>query len=122
MRPSKIVCIGWNYKSHVSELKSKYPEVPTIFFIWQAVYKGYYKAWHEVPIATIKNPKGKTRTMSTMNAGKMACSQMARYVWNERCSISVSMEGREDAEEDPLDEYLQEVLCKNRRLSDFHFE
>ncbi len=32
MRPSKIVCIGWNYKSHVSELKSKYPEVPTIFF------------------------------------------------------------------------------------------
>jgi len=30
--PSKIVCIGWNYKSHVSELKSKYPEVPTIFF------------------------------------------------------------------------------------------
>ena len=32
MRPSKIVCIGWNYKSHVSELKSKYPEVPTIVF------------------------------------------------------------------------------------------
>jgi len=32
MRPSKIVCIGWNYKSHVSELKSKLPEVPTIFF------------------------------------------------------------------------------------------
>ena len=32
MRPTKIVCIGWNYKSHVSELKSKLPEVPTIFF------------------------------------------------------------------------------------------
>ena len=32
MRPSKIVCIGWNYRSHVSELKSKLPEVPTIFF------------------------------------------------------------------------------------------
>ncbi len=32
MRPTKIVCIGWNYKTHVSELKSKYPEVPTIFF------------------------------------------------------------------------------------------
>ena len=32
MIPSKIVCIGWNYKSHVSELKSNYPETPTIFF------------------------------------------------------------------------------------------
>ena len=32
MRPTKIVCVGWNYKSHVSELKSKLPEVPTIFF------------------------------------------------------------------------------------------
>ena len=32
MKPTKIVCIGWNYKSHVSELKSKYPEVPTVFF------------------------------------------------------------------------------------------
>jgi len=32
MRPSKIVCIGWNYRSHVSELRSKLPEVPTIFF------------------------------------------------------------------------------------------
>ena len=32
MSPSKIVCIGWNYRSHVSELKSKLPEVPTIFF------------------------------------------------------------------------------------------
>ena len=32
MMPSKIVCIGWNYRSHVSELRSKLPEVPTIFF------------------------------------------------------------------------------------------
>ena len=32
MKPTKIVCIGWNYKSHVSELKSKLPEEPTVFF------------------------------------------------------------------------------------------
>ena len=110
------------FKKDVFELEGvpAFRQYYTLFiFIWQAVYKGYYKAWHEVPIATIKNPKGKTRTMSTMNAGKMACSQMARYVWNERCSISVSMEGREDAEEDPLDEYLQEVLCKNRFWQSF---
>lgn len=31
MKPGKVVCIGWNYCSHVSELKSKLPEVPTVF-------------------------------------------------------------------------------------------
>lgn len=30
-RPSKIVCIGWNYRSHVKELDSEYPEFPTVF-------------------------------------------------------------------------------------------
>lgn len=30
-RPSKIVCIGWNYRSHVKELESEYPEFPTVF-------------------------------------------------------------------------------------------
>ena len=86
------------FKKDVFELEGvpAFRQYYTLFiFIWQAVYKGYYKAWHEVPIATIKNPKGKTRTMSTMNAGKIACSQMARYLWNELCSISVSMEGRD---------------------------
>ncbi len=32
MNPTKIVCIGWNYRSHVKELESKLPDVPTIFF------------------------------------------------------------------------------------------
>ncbi len=82
-------------------------------FIWQAIYKGFYKNWHEVSMKTIKDPKGKKRIMSTMNAGKMACSQMARYVWNERCQITASMEGNE-TEEDPLNDFLQEVLKENR--------
>lgn len=30
-RPTKIVCIGWNYRSHVKELESDYPEFPTVF-------------------------------------------------------------------------------------------
>lgn len=42
-------------------------------FIWQAIYKGFYKDWHIVPMKTIANPKGQTRTMATMNAGKMGC-------------------------------------------------
>lgn len=31
MKPGKIVCIGWNYRSHVRELESEPPEVPTVF-------------------------------------------------------------------------------------------
>ena len=31
MRPSKIVCIGWNYRSHVKELDSELPKEPTVF-------------------------------------------------------------------------------------------
>ncbi len=82
-------------------------------FPWQAIYKGFYKAWHEVTMKTLNNPKGKKRIMSTMNAGKMACSQMARYIWNERCSITASREGSE-SDEDPLNDFLQEVLKENR--------
>ena len=89
-------------------------EYYTLFiFTWQAVYKGFYRAWHEVPVKTIHDPKGKRRIMATMNAGKIACSQMARYVWNERCSISASMAGN-DTNIDPLNDFLQKVLKENR--------
>ena len=104
------------FKKDVFELDGvpAFREYYTLFiFMWQAVYKGFYKAWHEVNYKTVKDPKGKKRTLSTMNAGKMACSQMARYVWNERCSITVSMDGNE-GEDDPLNDYLQKVLTKNR--------
>lgn len=90
-------------------------------FVWQAIYKGFYKAWHEVPMKTLNDPKGKTRTMATINAGKIIAAQMARYVWNERCALTVSMKNRNsDSEEpDPLNEYLQHVLSDNRFGSAF---
>lgn len=31
MVPTKIVCIGWNYRSHVKELESELPRGPTVF-------------------------------------------------------------------------------------------
>ena len=31
MSPSKIVCIGWNYRPHVRELESELPKEPTVF-------------------------------------------------------------------------------------------
>ena len=68
-------------------------------------------------VHTIRDPKGKKRTLATMNAGKLACSQMARYVWNEQCKINVSMSSA--PEEDPLDEFLQEVLTDNRFYTAF---
>ena len=108
------------FKKDVFELEGvpAFREYYTLFiFVWQAIYKGFYKAWHEVPEKTIRDPKGKTRTLATMNAGKMACSQMARYVWNERCSITASMASA--PEDDPLDGFLQYVLKDNRFGSAF---
>ena len=103
------------FKKDVFELEGvpAFREFYTLFiFPWQAIYKGFYRAWHEVDIKTIHDPKGKKRLMSTMNAGKMACAQMARYVWNEQCAISVSMASA--PKEDPLNAYLQKVLKDNR--------
>ena len=111
------------FKKDIFELDGvpAFREYYTLFiFAWQAVYKGFYKAWHDVPIKTLNNPKGKHRTMATMNAGKMAAAQMARYVWNERCSIRASMAGR-DGDDDPLDGFLQEVLTENRFGLDIYY-
>ena len=103
------------FKKDVFELNGvpAFRQYYTLFiFVWQAIYKGFYRAWHEVDVHTIRDPKGKKRTLATMNAGKMACSQMARYVWNERCSIKASMANGGD--EDPLNDFLQDVLKSNR--------
>ena len=102
------------FKKDVFELEGvpAFREYYTLFiFVWQAIYKGFYKAWHEVPMKTIRDPKGKHRILNTMNAGKMVCSQMARYVWNERCAITASST---DEDEDPANEFLQSVLTENR--------
>ena len=109
------------FKKDVFELNGvpAFREYYTLFiYVWQAVYKGFYRAWHEVPVMTIRDPKGKKRTLATMNAGKMACSQMARYVWNERCAISASMANNQ-ADVDPLNEFLQDVLKENRFFTAF---
>jgi A118 family predicted phage portal protein len=103
------------FKKDVFELEGvpAFREYYNLFiFVWQAIYKGFYKAWHDVPVKTIRDPKGKRRVMATMNAGKMACAQMARYVWNERCSISASMANAPEV--DPLNGFLQMVLTDNR--------
>ena len=96
------------FKKDVFELEGvpAFREYYTLFvFVWQAIYKGFYKAWHEVNMKTVRDPKGKKRRLATMNAGSMVSAQMARYVWTEQCKITVSRDGVE-IENDPLNEYL----------------
>ena len=104
------------FKKDVFELEGvpAFREYYTLFiFMWQAIYKGFYRAWHEIPMKTLNDPKGKKRIMATMNAGKMACTQMARYVWNERCDVKASINDYSGDDPDPLNEFLQSVLNDN---------
>ena len=83
-------------------------------YIWKALYKGFYKPWHLLPAPTIANPK-QTRELYRMNAAKAVCSELAGLVWGEECEINVSIDGREsdDDNPDPLNEFVQKVLCDN---------
>lgn len=80
---------------------------------WKYVYKGFYDAWHTVPAISIAHPKGNTRRLATVNAGKMAAAQLARYEWTEHCDITATRNGEEDADTDPLNEYIHHVLTEN---------
>ena len=83
-------------------------------YLWKWVYKGFYKPWHLIPAPSIGNPRG-TRELYRMNAAKAVCAEMAGLVWGEECAVNVSMNGRESSEEnpDPLDCFIQKVLCEN---------
>lgn len=83
-------------------------------YIWKALYKGFYKPWHLLPAPTIANPKH-TRELYRMNAAKAVCAELAGLVWGEECEINVSIDGRESDDEnpDPLNEFVQSVLCGN---------
>lgn len=87
---------------------------------WKYVYKGFYDAWHILRVYALdtsgcqKDKNGHAvRNMATMNAGKIACSQLSRYVWGEKCDITVTLEGSKDAANDPLNRYIHKVLKDN---------
>ena len=83
-------------------------------FIWKWLWKGFYKPWHVIDCPTIANPNAK-RIMYRMNMAKALCAEMASLVWGDECTVNVSIEGRESTDEDPdpLNEFVQKVLCKN---------
>ena len=83
-------------------------------FVWKWIWKGFYKPWHVIPAPTVANPMA-MREIYRMNAGKAVCAEMASLVWGEECTVNVSINGRESTDDnpDPLNEWLQGVLCKN---------
>jgi A118 family predicted phage portal protein len=82
--------------------------------IWKLLWKGFYKPWHIIPAPTIANPNAK-REAYRMNLSKALCAEMAGLVWGEECSVNVTIDGREPSDDnpDPLNEFVQKVLCKN---------
>ena len=83
-------------------------------FIWKLLWKGFYKPWHYIPAPTVADPNAH-RNLYRMNIAKAVCAEMAGLIWGEECTVNVSIEGRESDEEnpDPLNEFVQKVLCKN---------
>ncbi|MCL1984604.1 MAG: fumarylacetoacetate hydrolase family protein [Methanomassiliicoccaceae archaeon] len=69
MRPSKIICIGWNYRSHLSETNAVLPKEPIVFFKPPScligngddivTVEGIGAIHHEVELALIFGKKGK---------------------------------------------------------------
>lgn len=78
-------------------------------FVWKWLYKGYYKPWHLVSAPTIEN-RGATREMDRMDVAKAVCAELAGLIWSEQCEVHVS---QGDSEEQPLDDFVHDVLAKN---------
>jgi A118 family predicted phage portal protein len=80
-------------------------------FPWKYLYRGFYKPWHLIPAPTIADPDHK-RNLAYLNLSKAVCAELAGMVWTDQCEVSVSINGLQ-AEEDPLDDFVQAVLREN---------
>lgn len=80
-------------------------------FPWKFIYRGFYEPWHLIRMVTTNNPDGK-RELARLNIAKAAAQELASLIWTERCQVNVSMTGN-TSEDDPLDRFVQSVLCDN---------
>ena len=78
-------------------------------FIWKYLYKGFYSPWHWIAAPTIADPYNR-RTLERMDVAKAICAELAGLVWSEQCEVHVS---QGDGEEQPLEEFVHDVLVKN---------
>jgi len=81
-------------------------------FPWKYLYRGFYKPWHEIPAPTIADPEHK-RNLCYLNMSAAVCAEIAGMVWTDQCDVDVSTVGYENAEADPLHDFIQHVLDKN---------
>ena len=93
----------------------------TGIFVWKALYRGYYEAWHLVPAPTVASAAA-TRRLYRLNAAKAVCAELAGLVWGEQAEIRVAMTGWEERRDettgavvnpDPLNAFVQDVLRAN---------
>ena len=81
-------------------------------FPWKYLYRGFYKPWHLIPAPTIADPEHK-RNLCYLNMSAAVCAEIAGMVWTDQCDVNVSTVGYEDAEVDPLHDFVQHVLDRN---------
>ena len=79
---------------------------------WKALYKGFYEPWHLIAAPTIQDPRAKRR-MAYLNLSKAVTAELAGMVWTDQTDVTVSTEGYEGAETDPLQDYVENVLHEN---------
>jgi len=90
-------------------------------FIWKALYRGYYKDWHLVPVIAVGAKPGQTRQLFRLNTAKAVSAELASLVWGEEAQFSVSTNGwveqrNEDGvvtNPDPLKGFVEDVLRRN---------
>ena len=84
-------------------------------YVWKWLYKGFYEPWHMIPAPTIQDPRHK-RNMAYLNLSKAVCAELAGMVWTDQTDVSITTEGFEPTEAnpvDPLEKYISCVLKKN---------
>ena len=90
-------------------------------FVWKALYRGYYKDWHLVPVVAVGAKPGQTRQLFRLNTAKAVSAELASLVWGEEAQFSVSTNGwveqrNEDGvvvNPDPLKGFVEDVLRRN---------
>ena len=79
---------------------------------WKCLYRGFYEPWHLINAPTI-NDANHQRNLFYLNLSKAVCAELAGMIWTDQTEVTVSTVGYEDAEEDPLQNFVNKVLKKN---------
>ncbi|MBU8773196.1 phage portal protein [Cytobacillus oceanisediminis] len=77
--------------------------------IWQAIYAGYLKDWHDTSYMTINGKKQRKR--ASMRMAKVASQKMATLIFNEKCEINIS--------EESLEKTIKDILKENKFNREF---